>query len=32
MHEQVIDFIIYLTGHDRDTVIQLYNDYIKFKK
>jgi hypothetical protein len=31
MHEKIIDFIMYLTGHDRDTVIQLYNDWIKLK-
>lgn len=26
-----IEFAIYLTGHDRETVEQMYNDWIKFK-
>jgi len=24
-----IDFAVYLTGHDKDTIQQMYNDWVK---
>ena len=29
MNEQLIEFAMYLTGHDRETIIQMYNDWNK---
>ena len=29
---EIIDFAIYLTGHDKETIEQMYNDYVKYKK
>lgn len=26
---KIINFGIYLTGHDRETVVQMYNDYTR---
>lgn len=31
-YEYLIEFAMYLTGHDRATIIQMFNDWIKFKK
>ena len=31
MNEQLIQFAMYLTGHDRETIIQMFNDWIKSK-
>ena len=27
-----IDFAVYLTGHDKDTIQQMYNDWVKNKE
>jgi hypothetical protein len=29
MNEEYIEFCMWTTGHDRETVIQMWNDYIK---
>ena len=29
MNEQLIEFAMYLTGHDRETIIQMFNDWNK---
>lgn len=31
MNEELIQFTMYLTGHSRETIIQMYNDWIKNK-
>ena len=31
MNQETIDFAVYLTGHDEDTIIQMYNDWIEFR-
>ena len=30
--DDTIDFAVYLTGHDSDTIQQMYNDWKKYKK
>lgn len=30
--DDTIDFAVYLTGHDKDTINQMYNDWIKNTK
>ena len=32
MNEKIIEFVMHVTGHDRETVIQLFNDFDKFYK
>ena len=29
MEKEVIDFAVYLTGHDKETIIQMYKDWLK---
>ena len=29
---ELIEFAVFLTGHDRGTVLQMYNDWVKYKK
>lgn len=29
MNEELIQFAMYVTGHGRETIIQIYNDWIK---
>ena len=31
MNQETIDFAVYLTGHNEETIRQMYNDYIKNK-
>lgn len=28
LDEEIIRFAMYLTGHDRDTIVQMYNDFL----
>ena len=32
MNEEIIKFAMYLTGHDEETIIQMYNDWKKYQK
>jgi hypothetical protein len=32
MNEEIIDFATWLTGHDKETIEQMYNDYLKYVK
>ena len=29
MKKEVIEFAMYLTGHDKETILQMYNDWKK---
>ena len=31
MNEDLIQFAMFLTGHDRETIEQMYKDWAKFK-
>ena len=31
MNEDLIQFAMFLTGHDRETIEQMYNDWNKFQ-
>ena len=31
MNKELIDFAIYLTGHDEDTIRQMYADWVRFE-
>jgi hypothetical protein len=31
MEQETIDFAVYLTGHDEETILQMYNDWVKNK-
>ena len=30
--DDTIDFAVYLTGHDKDTIQQMYNDWKRYKQ
>lgn len=32
MNEETILFAMWLTGHDRETIIQMYNDWKRWQK
>jgi hypothetical protein len=32
MNKEILDFAVFLTGHDEETIRQMYNDFVKHNK